>query len=160
MPPGFLAPEPRDPPQGCIFEFPAPKPPDLYGLVTAAVVSPASLSFSARIDVYTDSRKDFKATVDKQVAAIDRKTDDIKATIDKQAAAIGRKTDEVSKKDDAASVAVLVAFTLAVGIWIAPSVQARFTATPEQQMTADGGKVVARDFCESRHLLQRSPCRK
>ena len=142
FPPGFLASEPHHPPQGGNFEFPTPKPSDLHGLVTTAVVSVASLSFSACIGVYTDSLKDFKATVDKQVATIDRKTDDIKAaidkqvaTIDKQVAAIDRKTDEVSKKADAASVAALVAFTLAVGIWIAPSVQARFTTT---QVTNNG----------------------
>ena len=121
----FLVPEPRDPQGGKKggLELPVTEPAEVYGLFTALVVSFAGSGLSqeiaaltmrvettnTRIDVYTES-------LNKQVAAIDKKTDDIKATIDKQVAAIDKKTDEIRERSDLTSVAVVAAFALAAGI--------------------------------------------
>ena len=128
----FLVPEPRDPQGGKKggLELPAPKPAEVYCLFTALVVSFAGSGLSqeiaaltmrvettnTRIDVYTES-------LNKQVAAIDKKTDDIKATIDKQVAAIDKKTDEIRERSDLTSVAVVAAFALAAGTVVAPVFQ-------------------------------------
>ena len=132
----FLVPEPRDPQGGKKggLELPVPKPAEVYGLFTALVVSLAGSGLSqeisaltmrvvttnTRIDVYTES-------LNKLVAAIDKKTDDIKVTIDKQVAAIDKtvaaidqKTDEIREKADLTSVAVVAAFALTAGIVVAP----------------------------------------
>ena len=146
----FLVPEPRDPRGGKKggLELPVPKPAEVYVLFTALVVSFAGSGLSqeiaaltmrvettnTRIDVYTESLNkqvaaidkktdDIKATIDKQVAAIDKKTDDIKATIDKQVAAIDKKTDEIRERSDLTSVAAVAAFALAAGIVVAPVLQ-------------------------------------
>ena len=107
--PMFMVPEPRNPEGGKKggSEFPVPRPSNFCSLFTAVIVGFAGTGVSqeitaltmridttnTRIDVYTES-------LNKQVAAIDKKTDDIKATIDKQVAAIDKKTDDIDRKTD------------------------------------------------------------